>query len=171
MARSNRESYVIDPDIFNRLMKAIDAYVYENKEQIKKVDDYIFEQENKLIKIQELLERRLEDAEIKLQNADHKLTLCQSRPAYDSEGNPKRPNCSSEEWARMRAKRQLDIAHKVISQMKELMRYAEKYKQSYEQEKNKMISLLENKLPTDKKQLNEHDKIMQEYLRINLDKS
>ncbi len=170
MARSSVESYVIDPEIFKRLMGAIDNYVFENTEHIKKVDDYIFDQDNKLIKIQELLEQRLEDAHTKLSNADLKLSLCQSRPAYDSDGNPKEPNCSSEEWARMRAKRQVDVAERVMNQMNELLRYAEKYKHEYEEKKNKMVTLLENKLPADKKQLNEHDKIMQEYLRINMQK-
>ncbi|MBS9783539.1 MAG: hypothetical protein KGV46_03195 [Pasteurella sp.] len=168
MARSSK-SFVIDPVIFSRLMEAIDAYVGENKENVKKVDDYIFEQDNKLIQIKELLERRVEDAQIKLRNKDHKLTLCEMTPVYDSEGNPKEPSCGSERRARKRAKRQLDVAEKVMSQMNELLRYADKYKQEYEDEKNKMMSLLENKLPVDKQQLKKHDEIMQEYLRLNIE--
>lgn len=163
-----KEAYVTNPEIFRKLMGSIDNYIIQNKENVMKVDDWIFEKENELHKVKELLEQRLMDANTNLQNCDMELNFCRSMPDYDDEGRPKKPDCSSQKWARIEAKKQLDVAQKVISQFNELMRYAHKFANEYDEKKHKFMQLLDNKLPSSISTLGKHHQIMEEYINLTL---
>jgi hypothetical protein len=168
--RSKSKAFIIDPAIFNKLIGSIDSFIQQNHENVRKVDDWMFDIENELQKIKELLEQRLMDAQTKLANADFELNMCRSMPSYDDEGRPQKPNCSSKESARLKAKRQLDVAQKNLNQMNELLRYAQKFAQEYDSKKQPFMNLLDNKLPSNVSTLHKHHQIMQEYLNINIKK-
>jgi len=165
---SRKDAYIGNPEIFIKLMGFIDTFIHQNKDNVRKVDDWMFDKENELQKIKELLEQRLMDAQTKLQNADFELNMCRSMPAYDDEGRPQKPNCSSQENARMEAKRMLDVAQKNLNQMNELLRYAQKFAREYDNKKQNFLKLIYNKLPSSVSTLHKHHQIMQEYLNLNI---
>jgi len=168
---SRKDAYIGNPEIFIKLMGSIDTFIQQNNENVRKVDDWMFDVENELQKIKELLEQRVMDAHTKLQNADFELNMCRSMPSYDSENRPQKPNCSSQESARLKAKRQLDVAQKNLNQMNELLRYAQKFAREYDDKKQNFVKLLDNKLPSSVSTLHKHHQIMQEYLNLNINRN
>jgi len=165
---SKKDAYIDNPELFIKLMDLINNFIHQNNDNVRRVGDWMLEIENQLHKIKELLEQRFMDAQTKLQNADFELNMCRSMPSYDDEGRPQKPNCSSEENARFKAKRQLDVAQKNLNYMDELLRYAQKFAQEYDYKKQNFIKLLDNKLPSSISTLHKHYQIMQEYLSLNV---
>lgn len=165
MINSNTAN-VNDVSVFERLIKSINDYVYACRNNSDKVNDYIFAMENEMHKIKDTLEQRLCEAEIKLRNCDEALTLCQMRPAYDSEGNPTKPNCSQEEHERMKAKRQMEVAQNVMHQMEELMRMANQLVSKFKNSEKRFIELLERKLPEGSNCLKNDSETVQAYIRM-----
>jgi len=164
---TKKDAYIENPDIFIKLMNVIDSFIKQNNDNVTKVDEWVFDVENELQKTKELLEQRLSDARIKLENADRSLQLCLDIPTFDSEGRPKQKDCSSEKSARMRSKRQVDVAQKNLNSMNELLRYAQRFAKKYNDKKQKFMHLLDNKLPSNINELHKHHQIMQEYQNLN----
>lgn len=162
----NNTANINDASVFDKLIKTIDDFVYACRSNSDKVNDYIFTMENEMHKIKDTLEQRLCDAEIKLRNCDEALTLCQMRPAYDSEGNPTTPNCSSEEHARMKAKRQMEVAQKNMNDMNELFRLADQLVSKFKNAEKRFNELLERKLPEGSNCLKYDSEIVQAYIRM-----
>ncbi len=165
---SKKDAYIENPEVFIKLIGSIDSFIEQNHENVRKVDDWMFDLENELQKIKELLEQRVMDAHTKLLNADFELNMCRSMPSYDKEGRPQKPNCSSQENARMTAKRQLDVAQENLNQMNEYLRYAQKFAREYEDKKQNFVKLLDNKLPSSISTLHKHHQIMQEYINLKI---
>lgn len=165
-SKNSHQSNVKDAEIFRQLTISIDKFIGENTGNVSNVDDFIFNANNELIKTKELIEQRYEDAITKLQNRDMELSLCKQKTNFDSEGKPIKPNCSFEKSARMRAKKQVDIAQKNISQMNEIMRYAENLVNKYDVSKESFMQLLNNKLPEAQIILQKQYKIVSEYQEL-----
>lgn len=164
--KRKHQARVEDAETFKRLINSMDKFIGENRGNVLNVDDFVFDAENKLRKTQELIEQRLMDASIKLQNRDMELSLCKQKASFDSEGRPIKPNCGFEKAARLRAKKQVEIAQRNMSKMMEIMRYADSIANKYAEEKKSFMQLLDNKLPQAKIELQKQHSLMQEYLEL-----
>lgn len=163
-APSKNCANVKDASVFRELMDAINTYVFECKECSAKVNAYVAEMDEKFYKIKDELQRRLDDADRKLHQADLALTLCESTPSYDSEGNPQPQNCRAEQKERNRAIRQVEVAQNNINQMNSIMRELERVKSAYHSEKKNFDKLLDEKLPTGSACLKEESDLIQAYI-------
>ncbi len=146
MRGCNTSANVKDVNVFRQLIDTTDTYVEECEERVEKIDDYIFMMDNEIHKIKDQLAQRLCDAEIKLRNCDNALTLCQARVSYDAEGHRQSPDCSIEVHARMKAKRQLEVARNNMNRMEELMRMADHFVNRFKESEQKFKDLLEIRL-------------------------
>ena len=168
MRGNNTSANVNDILVFKQLIDTTDTYVGECEERVEKVDDYIFMMDNEMHKIKDVLAQRLCDAEIKLRNCDNALTLCQARICYDSEGNRQAPDCSSEERARMRAKRQMEVAQKNMNTREELMRLADHLVNQFKGSEQKFKDLLEIRLQEGNDSLKSIENIVKDYQNAKL---
>ncbi len=165
-SNKKHQARVEDAEIFKRLINSMDKFIGENKGNVSNVDDFVFDAENKLRKTQELIEQRLMDANIKLQNRDMELSLCKQKASFDSEGRPIKPNCGFEKAARLRAKKQVEIAQRVINEMNEIMRFADEFENKYNVSKSNFTQLLDNKLPEAQIILQKQYKIVEGYQEL-----
>lgn len=163
MRENTTSANVKDTSVFEQLINTTNTYVSACEDGVEKIDDYIFTMDNEMQKIKDVLAQRLCDAEIKLRNCDNALTLCQARICYDSEGNRQAPNCSSEERARMRAKRQAEVAQKNMNTMEELMRIADRLVNKYKESEKTFKNLLEIRLPDGNDSLKYIEDIVKDY--------
>lgn len=145
-------------------MDAINTYVSECHDYSGKVREYIGMMDEEFHKIKDELQMRLDDADRKLQQADLALTLCESRPSYDSEGNPQAPNCSSEQWERQKAKRQVEVAQRNMNDMNAIMRQLDRVKAEFLAEEKNFVRLLDEKLPTGSACLSEENDLIHAYM-------
>lgn len=161
---SQYSANVRDASVFRQLMDAINTYVSECHECSGKVREYIGMMDEEFQKIKDELQMRLDDADRKLQQADLALTLCESRPSYDSEGNPQAPNCSSEQRERQKAKRQVEVAQRNMNDMNAILRQLDRVKAEYQNEEKRFVELLDKKLPTGSACLREENDLIHAYM-------
>ena len=167
--RGNQTSAnVKDVSVFKQLIDATNAYVNDCEERVAKVDDYIFVMDNEMHKINDQLARRLCDAEIKLRNCDNALTLCQARVSYEAEGHRASPDCSSEVHARMKAKRQMEVAQNNMRRMEELMRMADHLVNRFKESEQKFKDLLEIQLQDGNDSLKRLERVVKDYQNTKL---
>lgn len=163
------QANVTDVSVFKQLIDTTETYVVECEDGVEKVDDYIFMMDNEMHKIKDQLAQRLCDAEIKLRNCDNALTLCQARVCVDMNGERHEPDCSSEEHARMKAKRQMEVAQKNMNTMEELMRMADHIVNQFKESEKKFKDLLEIRLQDGNDSLKRLDRVVNDYQNTKLD--
>jgi hypothetical protein len=161
---SQYNANVRDASVFRQLMDAINTYVTDCREYSRRVREYIAEKDEEFYKIKDILQQRLDDADRKLQQADLALTMCESRPSYDSEGHPQAPNCSSEQRARTRAREQVKFAQNCMNEMNAIFRKLEQVKAEFHNEEKRFINLMDEKLPTGSACLREENDLIHAYL-------
>lgn len=162
------QANVKDVLVFKQLMDTTNTYIMECNEGVEKVDDYIFTMDNEMHKIKDMLVQRLCDAEIKLRNCDNALTLCQARTCIDMNGDRHEPDCSLEEHARMKAKRQMEVAQKNMNTMEELIRMADHLVNQFKESEQKFKDLLEIRLQDGNDSLKRLDRVVKEYQNMKL---
>jgi hypothetical protein len=167
--RPNRsKANVKDISIFQDLLSATENVRSNCEPLLGQPRDFIFEVDNQLEKIMDLLQQRLHEAEVKRENCDRDLSLCEASVSYDENGEPQPPNCSYERRKANQARRQVKAAENCVSQMKELMRMAEKIKNEYLQEEQSFKQLIDHDLADDCAYLRDEYDRMLEYLSSNL---
>lgn len=168
MRDNTTKANVKDVSVFKQLIDTTETYVMECEDGVEKIDDYIFMMDNEMHKIKNQLAQRLFDAETKLRNCDNALTLCQTRVTIDMNGNRQAPNCSSEEHARMKAKRQMEVAQKNMNTMEELMRMADHLVNRFKESEQKFKDLLEIQLQEGNDSLKRLERIVKDYQNTKL---
>ena len=158
------DANVKDASVFRQLMDAINTYVCECHDYSGKVREYIAIMDEEFYKIRDVLQQRLDDADRKLQQADLALTICESTPTYDSEGNPQQPSCSAEKWQRQKAKRQVEVAQRNMNQMNAILRQVDRLKSEYQSEEKRFMKLLDEKLPAGSACLQDESELMRTYM-------
>lgn len=165
---SSTKANITDASVFMQLVDTTNSFVSDCQDSVEKIDDYIFEMDNQMQKIKDLLAQRLYEAEVKLRNCDNALTLCESRICYDEEGRRQEPNCSSEKHARMKAKRQVEVAQNNMRSMEELMRLADHLVNRFNDSKKKFEDLLQIKLQDGNDELKMLKRMVDEYRNTKL---
>ena len=161
------QANVKDISVFQELLDATQGVIASCDQIIGAPRDFIFEVDNQLEKIMDLLQQRLHEAEVKRENCDRDLSLCEASVSYDAEGNPQPPNCSYERRKANQARRQVQAAENCVSQMKELMRMAEKIKDEYLQDEESFRQMIDHDLEADCAYLREEFNRMSEYVSLN----
>ena len=165
---TSTKSNIKDASVFMQLVDTTNFFVSECEDHVEEIDEYIFCMDNEMRKIKDLLAQRLYDAEIKLRNCDNALTLCQARVCYDEEGRRREPNCISEKHARMKAKRQVEVAQNNMRSIEELMRLADHLVDRYNNSKKKFEALLQGRLQEGNDELKRLKRLVDDYKNTKL---
>lgn len=163
--RSAFSACVLDASIFPILKDGIDSFVDESMSNIDEAERQIAAMANELAKVGEILQQRLDQANIVLANANMKLNLCETQPPhYDEDGEAHYPSCSSEKHDVRVAQEQVKAAENCLSQYKECLRAIEQKKTEYQSRKSRFMRLIDDVLREGSSEMLRQWKLMEDYM-------
>lgn len=169
MSQDGNTANVKDASVFQQLMTSINNFIRAGQQTQSDAHRFIASSMDRLHSIERVLQQRLDDAQRKLQNADHELTLCRRKPCQDSQGNPILPQCHAQEQARKEANIQYEAASENMNQMRQILQQAEQLITYYEREEKRFQHLINEKLPADHRALSVKSKYVDAYLNTHID--
>lgn len=158
-------AHVLDASIFPILKSGIDSFVEQSIQNIDEAERQIAVMANELAKVGEILQQRLDQANIVLANANMKLNLCETQPPhYDEDGEAHYPSCSSEKHDVRVAQEQVKAAESCLCQYKECLRAIEQKKSEYQSRKNRFMRLIDDVLREGSSEMLRQWKLMEDYM-------
>lgn len=163
--RTPSSAYVSDASIFPILKNGIDSFVEQSIQNIDEAERQIAVMANELAKLGEILQQRLNQANIVLANANMKLNLCETQPPhYDENGEAHYLSCSSEKHDVRVAQEQVKAAENCLSQYNECLRAIEQKKAEYQSRKSRFMRLIDDVLREGSSEMLRQWKLMEDYM-------
>lgn len=163
--RNSSTAHVLDASIFPILKGGIDSFVDKSFQNIDEAERQIASMANELAKVGEILQQRLNQANIVLANANMKLNLCETQPPhYDEDGDAHYPSCSSEKHDVRVAQEQVKAAENCLSQYNECLRAIEQKKAEYQSRKSRFVRFIDEVLREGSSEMLRQWKLMEDYM-------
>ena len=154
---------VKDASVFQDLMSSINNFIRAGQQTQSDAHRLIASSMDRLHQIEGVLQKRLGDAQRKVQSAERELSICEATPCYDSQGNRIAPNCVAQKSARNEANMQYEAAQENMGKMREILQRADQLIAYYENAEKRFQHLIDEKLPANHRALSATSRYVEAY--------